>query len=96
MLRRNQIIEIVTHEEGRLHIRRVKVNSVTRTPGCHCGNSSCVDAGERYHVRAGNLQGKYARNYLLPLEPITNVRDPKLRNCTNWAIPSDLEGKADP
>jgi len=79
----NDIIEIVTHEGGCLHVRRVKLTQVRRQSA-------------HYAVKAANLKGKYERSYQLPLEPVSEVRDPQLRDCVNWIVPNYLNGKADP
>lgn len=69
-LKKNDIIEIAKCDEnGKLNIRRVKVERVVRDGG-------------KYHVRGVNLLGQNPINYVLPLEPTADIlREP---NFLGW------------
>jgi hypothetical protein len=105
ILRAGKIIEIVTHEDGRRNVRRVKITRArkSRVLGCNCGDPDCEGNGEegteyKWVIKAGNLHGKYERSYTLPLEPIaaTDIRNPAYHDSVNWVVPTDLDGASDP
>jgi hypothetical protein len=80
MLKKNDIIEVVMHDEaGKKKIRRVRVKTLAET-------------SRGYRIAGVNMKGKNTVHYNLPREPLATITPS--RNSTNW-LPFDDSGEID-